>query len=59
MHPSDDDKSKSDPLKRLEANMVSLRAALLAMHAKLEYTALMLRLDEARKADRGAPRRTP
>jgi hypothetical protein len=58
MPPADRDKNWSDAAK-LHANIVSLRAALLAMHAKVEYLALILRLDEARKIDQGSRKLAP
>jgi hypothetical protein len=58
MPPADDDKHWRDAAK-LHANMVSLRAALLAMQAKVEYLALMLRLDEARRIDPGGRKLIP
>ena len=44
---------------KLHANLVSLRDALLAMQAKVEYVALMLRLDEARKVEQAKRRLNP
>lgn len=44
---------------RLHESVVSLRAARLAMRAKVEYMALTLRLDEARKAERPQRGLTP
>jgi hypothetical protein len=46
-----DDRDRTDGAKRTHANLLSLRAALLKLHAQLEFKALMLRLQAARKAE--------
>lgn len=48
---SDDDHDQTDAEQRIQANLLSLRAALLKLHAQLEFQALMLRLHEARNAE--------
>jgi hypothetical protein len=59
MDPTDDGNDLRDAYERTRADLVSLRAALRATHAKLEYLALLLRLEEARKADRAGDRPVP
>lgn len=58
MPPADDNQFWREAVK-LHANLVSLRTALLAMHAKVEYEALILRLEKARKSDQGGRKLTP